>query len=117
MLKFTQLVALFSLVLGAAAPSFASVEMESADQAQTGWWVQANVSLTQNQVQATVTNVWGAPIACNIKTYGQVQSGQWAWAELNVIIPSGQYRYAYVYANYPYYFVNGRATAWCNWYY
>jgi len=72
-----------------------------------------NVQVTQNYASGQFCNQWNGPVYCSVNTTGIMQTGQYVYAYANMFLAPGQCDYAYVYANYPYYFVNANASGNC----
>lgn len=96
--------AALACVLGAAALTQNAMAFE----------VFANVSITPNVVTANACNYdYDSVILCNVTATGLVNTGVPIYATATLLIPPGQCRNAYVYATYPYGFVDGAASAQC----
>ncbi|MFP5519443.1 MAG: hypothetical protein ACLGGX_06035 [Bdellovibrionia bacterium] len=65
------------------------------------------------QVAAQVYNHTGSLLYCQGYVYGMTQTGVYYNAWFADYVPPMQYRYAYVYSSYPYYFVNAWADIRC----
>jgi len=81
----------------------------------SAWWlIQPNVHFVQSNVlQATVYNPYAQWIYCDGQVYGQVQTGMWLNSWIRAWIAPGYYATTYVYANYPFYFVNFTTQVYC----
>lgn len=74
------------------------------------WIPHMQYQITPHAVQVTVMNPTPYPAFCQGYVFGQVQTGGALNSWFSSFVPPGGYSYAYVYVNYPYYFVN----AWAN---
>lgn len=75
----------------------------------------ATVNITPNVVTANACNTdYGSVIVCNVTATGLLNTGVPIYSTATVILAPGQCGNAYVYANYPFAFVNGDASANCN---
>jgi hypothetical protein len=74
----------------------------------------ANVNITPGVVTANACNTdYSSVIVCNVTATGLLNTGVPIYATANVILAPGECGNAYVYANYPYAFVDGAASANC----
>lgn len=74
------------------------------------WVPQMQFNITPHAAQVQVYNFSGYPALCQGYVFGQVQNGTVLNSWFYSYVPAGHYAYSYVYATYPYYFVN----AWAN---
>jgi hypothetical protein len=76
--------------------------------------LEAVTTVSPNMVTAQVYNTLPAYVNCRVQVVGMLNNGltETAWAQLS--IGPGQYEYAYVYTNYPFYFINGAGQAFCS---
>jgi hypothetical protein len=78
------------------------------------WWpMNTQIQVTPYVVQGTVYNWLPYPIYCEGRVLGQLQTGQWFYSWMSNWIAPVTYQYIYVYANGPFYFVNGYAEVYC----
>jgi hypothetical protein len=78
------------------------------------WWpMTAHIQVTPYVVQGTLYNSLSHLIYCEGRVYGQLQTRQWIYAWVRNWIAPGSYQYAYVYANAPFYFINGYSEIYC----
>jgi len=76
--------------------------------------VNAQAIVTTNQVQTTFcNNSYNVPMRCQAVAYGQVNTGLWIHEAVDLYLMPGQCEFAYVYATYPFYFVNGYGVGNC----
>jgi hypothetical protein len=69
--------------------------------------VPASTFVSPQVVQATICNPEAVPMECRLVNYGVLQTGNWLNAWEDWVLQPGGCETAYVYANYPYYFVDG----------
>lgn len=75
----------------------------------------ANALVTPNVVTATACNSdYDSVIVCRVTATGMLNTGVPIYSTATVILAPGQCGNAYVYANYPYAFINGAANANCS---
>jgi len=80
--------------------------------------IRVTVSGSSQQVVAQACNYYyNGPLYCRVTAYGMLPNGFWINSFTNHYLAPGVCQTAYVYANYPYYFVDGRGTADCNYAY
>jgi hypothetical protein len=65
--------------------------------------VSASCSFSAASGQCAVYNQWYSPMKCSLRAQGQVSSGAYVDVWENVYVYPGEYAYAYVNANNPYY--------------
>ncbi len=76
--------------------------------------VRGHLQVTPNRVVVQFCNTTCAEVLeCSANVTGILQTGYPVSFEGSLTLPPGQCGYAYVYANYPYYFVNGEGYADC----
>lgn len=76
--------------------------------------VSGDAFVTPNSVQATFcNNGYDVPLRCHAKAVGQLNTGLWIHAFTDLYLAPGQCEYAYVYANYPFFFINGSGVGNC----
>jgi hypothetical protein len=79
--------------------------------------VVAQAFVTPNIVTGTVCNdVYDAAIACNVTSTGLLNAGLPIYSTVTLVLLPGECENANVYATFPYFFVNGAATAECSFY-
>lgn len=83
-------------------------------QSASAFQVEANVQFNQQNASAQACNYgYNGPIFCRVTAFGMSQTGQWVNSWVNATLAPGMCETAYVYANYPYYFVDARGNAEC----
>lgn len=74
----------------------------------------ASALVSPNVVTANACNSdYDSVIVCNVTATGMLNTGVPIFATATLMIPPGQCRNAYVYANFPFGFINGAANAEC----
>lgn len=76
----------------------------------------ARAYVSSNVVEAEVVNHLDRPVVCDVSVAGVRNDGFNVWATSRLYLVPGGNQFAYVYTNYPTYFVNGQAQANC-WFY
>lgn len=84
----------------------------------TAWASSVYVETTTTRATLTVDNTtYAYPLVCSGKVYGETSSGRVYYVWVNqMIVPGGQYRYAYVYTDYRDPFVRGWSDVVCRTY-
>jgi hypothetical protein len=77
--------------------------------------VVAQAFVTPNVVTGTVCNdIYDAAIACNVTSTGLLNAGFPIYSTVTLVLLPGECENANVYATFPYFFINGAATADCS---
>jgi hypothetical protein len=81
------------------------------------FWVNAEALVTPNLVTVTACNSdYDSTIVCDVNATGFLNAGFPIFGNVNLVLAPGQCDNAYVYATYPYFFMNGQGTANCSFY-
>lgn len=75
--------------------------------------VEARADVSAHQVRAVVANNFYEPVECIATAFGRLSNGQIINAQIVDLVPMGQFRFATVFASYPFQFVHGWAEAHC----
>lgn len=89
--------------------------LASSMQSAFAFQAQATAYVSPGWVTVTACNTaYGSVISCNVTATGWLNAGFPIYSTVNLVLAPGQCDNAYVYANYPYFFVNGNGSAWCD---
>jgi hypothetical protein len=76
--------------------------------------ITGNAVVSSSVVEATFCNYsYEMAVSCRVRAIGMSNAGMPVYAYVNMVLFPGQCDYAYVYAIYPNYFINGAGDGYC----